>query len=336
MRKFLLALIMLIPLLGFSSCSLFDNDQIPECLKKDRKPGSEISHCDQPVFFSRPDWHPGGVWIAAEHADSLDTNHDGANDTWFNGIWLIHAETGKTQPLLPFGGAPAWNPAGTHLAVHGGGGIYTVEVTSLEPAQFDTASITLLTDFDAPAFFPTWSGDGEWIAFDTNYEDPNGTYGIVKKKYNENIMIDITKNRSQGAWRHGDWSKFTDRIVHKKYRVDSGWDIFMVDTNGHNSAQLTSNGDNHFPKFSPDGKKIAFTHQMPYEFHVVVMNSDGSNKKVITNNHSREATWSPDGEQLVYVLLNLYETVPGNGQLWVMDSNGKNKKQLTNFVPSTP
>lgn len=322
--------------LFFASCSLFENEQIPECLKESRKNGPEIVHCDQPVYFGRPAWHPGGEWIAAEHSDSVDTDNDGINDTWFSGIWLVHAKTGETQPLLPFGDAPAWNPAGTHLAVHAGGGIYTVEVTALEPARYDTAGITLLTNFDAPAFFPTWSGDGEWIAFDTNYEDPNGAYGIVKKKLDGDTIIDITKNRSQGAWRQGNWSKKNDKIVFTKYDVEIGWNIFIANSDGNSSKRLTTNGENYNPKFSSNGKRISYTHQMPYEFHIVIMNADGSNKRVITNNHSRDAAWSPAGGKLVYVYLNLYEAVPGNGQLWVMDADGSNKKQLTNFKPTMP
>ncbi|MEX2605480.1 MAG: hypothetical protein WD361_14815 [Gracilimonas sp.] len=329
--------IVLIIALGFTSCSLFDNEQIPECLKKEQNNPSEISQCYQPVYFGSPAWHPDGEWIAAEHTDSFDINQDGFIDSTSSGIWLVHAETGQTQPLLPFGDAPAWNPAGTHLAVHGGGGIYTVEVTSLEPAQFDTSSITLLTDFDAPAFFPTWSGDGEWIAFDTSYEHENGAYVVWKVKNDGSELKKVSK-REVGGGRQANWSKQNDKITFTSYVTGGaeGPEIFSMKADGSGSKQLTNNGENYYPKFSPDGKKIAFTHQMPYEFHVVVMNSDGSNKKVITNNHSREATWSPDGEQLVYILLNLYEAVPGNGQLWIMDSNGNNKKQLTNFKGEAP
>ncbi|MEX0719130.1 MAG: hypothetical protein WD059_00595, partial [Balneolaceae bacterium] len=283
-------------LLFLTSCSLFDNEQIPECLQKEGEQTPDIGGCYNPLYFTRPDWHPEGEWIAAQHADSLDTNEDGEKDTWFVGIWLVHAETGQTHPLLPFGGAPAWNPAGTHLAVHRGDGIYSVEITSLEPARYDTSSIYLLTDFDAPAFFPTWSGDGQWVAFDTNYEDPSGTYGIVKKKLNEDIMIDITKNRNQGAWRQGDWSKQNDKIVFTKFDVEISWNIFIVNNEGNSSKKLTNNGENYYPKFSPDGKEIIYEHWDGINKSIRVMNSDGGNKKVIAQNWSSDIAWRPDGK----------------------------------------
>lgn len=317
--------------------ALFENEQIPECLKESRKNGPEIVHCDQPVYFGRPAWHPGGEWIAAEHSDSVDTDNDGINDTWFSGIWLVHAKTGETQPLLPFGDAPAWNPAGTHLAVHAGGGIYTVEVTALEPARYDTAGITLLTNFDAPAFFPTWSGDGEWIAFDSNYKHDNGAY-LIWKANNDGSNLKKVNIQEVGGARNPNWSQSFDKITYTSYAntTASGPEIFIMNIDGTNVKQLTNSQNNHFPKFSPNGEKISYTHQMPYEFHVVVMNADGGNKRVITNNHSRDAAWSPAGGKLVYVYLNLYEAVPGNGQLWVMDADGSNKKQLTNFKPTMP
>jgi len=337
-NKSFLVIILLIPLLGFSSCSLFDNDQIPECLKtKDGEQSPEIVTCYNPLFFSRPDWHPAGEWIAAEHADSLDTNNDGNNDTWFNGIWLIHAETGKTQPLLPFGGAPDWNPSGTHLAVHGGGRIYTIEITSLELAQYDTASVTLLTKFNAAAYFPTWSGDGEWIAFDTNYQDAKRAYVLWKIRKDGTDLMDISIHQV-GEWRFPDWSKSNSKISYGRYVTDGadGPEIFIMNSDGSGAKQLTNNGENYFPKFSPAGNKIAYEHHEGLSTSIYIMNADGSRNKTIAKDWSSDMAWHPNGTQIVYVFSNHYYNVPGNGQLWIMNADGSNKKQLTNFKSTMP
>jgi Tol biopolymer transport system component len=88
-----------------------------------------------------------------------------------------------------------WNPEGTHLAVHAGGGIYTIQISSLSPARYDSSSITLLTSFNASAFFPTWSEDGQWIAFDTNYLSEDGGYSIWKIKSSGTDLTFMVKGR---------------------------------------------------------------------------------------------------------------------------------------------
>lgn len=318
---------------GLTSCSLFDNNQMPECLKTKKGEDSPgIVTCSNPLFFNRPDWHPEGEWIATEHADSLDTNSDGNKDTWFVGIWLVHAETGQTQPLLPFGGAPDWNPAGTHLAVHSRGGIYTVEITSLAPARYDTSSVILLTDFDAPAFYPTWSGDGKWIAFDTSYEHENGAYLVWKVK-NDGTELKKVSVREFGGGRQPNWCKSNDKIIYTSYEMGGaeGPEVFSMNVDGSGSKQLTKNGENYHPKFSPDSRKIIYEHWDGIDKSIRVMDSDGSGKNVLAKDWSSDMAWSPDGKKIVYVFSNQYYDRPGNGQLWMMNNDGSNKKQLTKF-----
>jgi hypothetical protein len=50
----------------YVSCSLFDNKQIPECLKSSSEDSPSILTCYNPLYFERPAWHPGGEWIAVE------------------------------------------------------------------------------------------------------------------------------------------------------------------------------------------------------------------------------------------------------------------------------
>jgi Tol biopolymer transport system component len=328
MKSFLIILVLL--LLALSGCELFNNEEdIPDCVKQSQSDPSGMIYCFQPLYFGRPDWHPDGEWIAAEHSDSLDTNDDGIKDVYFSGIWLVDAHTGETQPLLPFGQTAEWNPQGTHLVVQEGGRIYTIQITSLEPARYDTASITLITDFDAPAFYPTWSEDGEWIAFDTNYNSENGGYVVWKIKKNGSELIRI------GGGRQPNWSRTNSRISNVAGGLQ-GSGIFTMNADGSGAKQLTSNGESFFPAFSPDGEKIAYMHGDGINTSIHVINVDGGNKKTISKEWSTGIGWSPDGSKIAFVFSNQYEAVPGNGQLWIMDSDGKNKKQLTNFDGELP
>jgi Tol biopolymer transport system component len=318
------------------SCGVFDNEQVPECLKSTSEQSPDILTCYNPLYFERPAWHPNGDWIAAEHSDSVDTNNDGLKDTLFSGIWLVNANNGQTQPLLPFGNAPAWNPLGTHLAVHAGGNIYTIHITAISPANYDSSSITLLTPFDASAFFPTWSDDGQWIAFDTNYLDSEGANVIWKTRTDGSDLTDISIHQV-GEWRYANWNG--QLIAHSRYVSERaiGPEIFIMKEDGKHSSQLTNSGRNYNPKFSPDGRKIGYEHHAEgLSIALWVMNSDGSDKRRIAKNWSSDMAWSPDGKKIVYVFSNQYYDVPGNGQLWIMNKDGGGKRQLTNYTPIHP
>ena len=57
------------------------------------------------------------------------------------------------------------------------------------------------------------------------------------------------------------------------------------------------------PKFSPDGKRIAFTSSRDGNYEIYVMNSDGTNLVRVTNHPELDdfPAWHPDGRRLVMV-----------------------------------
>ncbi|MGH7457283.1 MAG: TolB family protein, partial [bacterium] len=71
-----------------------------------------------------------------------------------------------------------------------------------------------------------------------------------------------------------------------------------------------------------------------------VINADGSNPQKLTggwDSHfvlyyggGKEPSWSPDGQKIIYARYSkeIRET-PGNYKLWIMDADGRSKRQLT-------
>lgn len=84
----------------------------------------------------------------------------------------------------------------------------------------------------------------------------------------------------------------------------TGADLYSVDPDGGGATLLRKGGVNTEISFSPDGKRIAYTHTEGNKaFELYVANADGSKPKRITD-HGRftsSATWSPDSKQLAYV-----------------------------------
>lgn len=135
------------------------------------------------------------------------------------------------------------------------------------------------------------------------------------------------------------------------------YDIFVANKDGSGLKKITDNPKyDAEPIISPDGKQIVFGSQRARDFNIYTMNADGSNVRRLTSEFGYDGgPWfSPDGKKIVWrawhpknkeerakwrdCMENNY-IVPFPLDIWIMDSNGSNKKRLTqngatNWAPS--
>jgi len=300
-----------------------------------RNPEEPIFEDDtlEPLYFDHLAWHPAGEWIAVEHGDSVDSDKDGKLDAYFGGIWLVDAQTGKTQHLLRGFTLPAWSPDGKRLALVRGAQIYTIDVISLKPARVDSSSLRQLT-FEGGNFFPAWSPDGQWIAFDSNYQDSVGAHVIWIIKSDGTELRDISKHRV-GEWRMPAWSK-DSLIVYVRFLagIESGQpELFVMDRMGNTQKRITYQPDweEFYPSVSKQDLIVFNTKPRIGLSGIAIIDLDGTEYQRLTAGSDYRPTWSPDGQGIAFVRWNFLNAVPGNGQIWLINADGTGLRQLTFF-----
>ena len=78
--------------------------------------------------------------------------------------------------------------------------------------------------------------------------------------------------------------------------------IFVMRTDGTEQRDLTPDDQRHYwPRWSPDGKRIAFSSRRTGDYEVWIMNPDGSGQRQLTQGGGNHySPWSPDGSMIAY------------------------------------
>lgn len=189
----------------------------------------------------------------------------------------------------------------------------------------------------AGAFQPTWSPDGEWIAFGL------GAWFQERTSYNAYIfrvtangshyeqLTESSTNAGFPTYNH-DGTKLVYRLFGPPYGLR------QLDLTTGAETQLTNEKDN-LPQFSPDGSRIMFTRRMNYtNFDICTTNTTGGDLRVLTTSgvNDAHATWTTDGRILwatgmwgFRMEAAMYDqTFQPYGQIMIMDADGSNKKML--------
>jgi len=211
-----------------------------------------------------------------------------------------------------------------------------MELDEICTVGLDGSGLTRLTENDRIDTYPTWSPDGEKVAFLT-WGETLDIHVIDSDGGGERLLYDSGYHDADVHWVGG---KIT-------FTRNNG--IWIMNEDGTGTTQVTEHpqagewgsaplpyGD-YDPRLSPDGGTIVFERMTDNaathgEYDLYLVNVDGTGLVALTDNGWTQgmASWSPSGDRLVYVVSAVGSE--GRYDVFMIDADGGGMVDLTSEV----
>lgn len=235
-------------------------------------------------------------------------------------LWMWDAATGEVRQLTfarENAQSPRWSPDGRWIAFISNregekeSHLYVMPADGGEARRVTSSPIVQVRDFD-------WSPDGEWLVFTGKARDPQ------EPPEEERLWREVTrliwKMDGEGWW-DGRWVQ-----------------VWKVRRDGEEQqALVTAEVDHAFPRWSPDGKWIAFVSKRVEDPDRVffqdlfVIPAEGGEERQLTRSIGpvMYPAWSPDSRYVAYMGQDLNRGYTSNEEVWVVSLEEPEPRSLT-------
>jgi TolB protein len=172
----------------------------------------------------------------------------------------------------------------------------------------------------------SWSPDGKSFLFSRIHKGKLGLWTIAVDGSSPHQLFPKETNPTFD----GGWSPDGSRVLFVYDTLQGTDGKLQIDTaapDGSDRKNLLPHAAfDESPRWSPDGKSIAFTSTRNKNQDIWTMDAQGKNLKRLTSDTGPEnaPSWSPDSKQLAFT-----SGRSGNFDIWVMNADGSEQKKLT-------
>ena len=194
--------------------------------------------------------------------------------------------------------------------------------------DIETGKQEIVGEFPGMTFAPRFSPDGSKIIM--SYTDPNiGNSEIYILDLKTRISRRITNNSAIDV--SASFSPSGKKIVFNSDRSGRRH-LYVTDLKNRDVKRISrEKGSYYTPVWSPRGDMIAFTKQEGGQFYIGVMETDGSNERMIAKSfHVEGPTWAPNGRFLMYFKeeRTAEDGSGGESSLYSIDLTGFNERKV--------